>query len=144
MPGTRDGSETTAAIRVGVTLEEYRAKVAQGLKWCTGCKLWKMREEYGADKSRGDGLAARCTACRRVKSRAARVGGPPDQRTATLATEAVRKAVRQGRLAPIRSLKCRDCGKVARHYHHHLGYARTHWLDVIALCVGCHRRRHLG
>jgi hypothetical protein len=38
--------------------------------------------------------------------------------------------------------KCRDCNEQAEEYHHYLGYAPEHWLDVIALCKDCHRQNH--
>ena len=38
---------------------------------------------------------------------------------------------------------CERCGAVKRlHAHHHLGYAREHWLDVRWLCSPCHRTVH--
>lgn len=30
------------------------------------------------------------------------------------------------------------CGKQAEQYHHHLGYAPEHRLDVIPVCIKCH------
>ena len=58
-----------------------------------------------------------------------------------MARNSVNDTVRQGRLAPVRGLPCFDCGKPAAEYDHHRGYARTHWLDVQAVCCRCHRRR---
>lgn len=38
---------------------------------------------------------------------------------------------------------CEDCGTRMRvQAHHHKGYSRAHWLDVIWLCPPCHGRRH--
>jgi hypothetical protein len=48
--------------------------------------------------------------------------------------------VRSGRMAPARELWCSHCGSKADHYHHYLGYDEYHWLDVIPLCVRCHKR----
>lgn len=42
MGQTKDGALKIAASKIGVTLEDYRAKFAAGLKWCTGCKTWHM------------------------------------------------------------------------------------------------------
>lgn len=48
-------------------------------------------------------------------------------------------AIRYGRKRPAREFKCDNCGQKAREYHHYLGYEREHWLDVIPLCIKCHR-----
>lgn len=44
------------------------------LKKCFRCREVKAREQFGRDKTRGDGLAAACKACRRVKVRVCRKG----------------------------------------------------------------------
>ena len=54
------------------------------------------------------------------------------------AKNAVAYAVRSGKLPPAKTLQC-FCGNQAKHYHHHKGYATEHWLDVIPVCVKCHR-----
>jgi len=53
------------------------------------------------------------------------------------AREAVRHAVRGGKLPRADALKC-SCGNQAKHYHHHNGYDKAHWLDVVPICVPCH------
>ena len=57
----------------------------------------------------------------------------------------VRNAIRNGRL--VRSDNCELCGSLDngsyRSYieaHHHKGYDREHWLDVIWLCTTCHKK----
>ena len=45
--------------------------------------------------------------------------------------------VRSGKKPPARTLKCRQCGKQAEEYHHHKGYAKENWGDVIPLCRSC-------
>jgi hypothetical protein len=55
------------------------------------------------------------------------------------ARQAVRNAVRSGKLPPVKTLKCIRCGNQARDYHHHKGYAEKHQLDVIPVCRPCHR-----
>jgi hypothetical protein len=126
-----------------VTVAQYQQKVAAGFKWCFRCSAWKLREQFPIDRSRGDGLAAACFDCRRVKERRTFVtSGTTQERQG--AHDAIRWAVKRGRLAPASSQVCMDCGAAARHYHHHLGYDRSHWLDVVALCARCHRRRHWG
>jgi hypothetical protein len=56
------------------------------------------------------------------------------------AAAAVHKAVRNGRLPKASELKCTCCPAQAVEYHHHNGYDKAHWLDVIPLCIKCHRR----
>ena len=54
------------------------------------------------------------------------------------ARDAVNNAVRSGKLPHAKSLDCVKCGKGARHYHHHNGYERKFWLDVVPVCITCH------
>lgn len=58
------------------------------------------------------------------------------------AHSAVKYAVDNGRIPRAKSLKCASCGKQASHYHHHNGYDREHWLDVVPLCNLCHGSEH--
>ena len=54
------------------------------------------------------------------------------------ARDAVNRAVRNGKLPPIRSLQCKICKTNARHYHHHKGYEKENQLNVIPVCIPCH------
>ena len=58
--GSAVGAAKVAAHRIGIDVAEYEARVAAGLKWCSRCKEWHLREAFGIDRSRGDGLAAAC------------------------------------------------------------------------------------
>ena len=60
------------------------------------------------------------------------------------ATNRVHHAVRSGRLERVRSLFCVRCGDPAEEYHHHKGYQPEHQLDVIPMCVPCHRFEDIG
>lgn len=54
------------------------------------------------------------------------------------AYEAVRQAKRTGRLK--RPSRCSKCKKFCKpEAHHHKGYRRKDWLNVLWLCTGCHR-----
>jgi hypothetical protein len=58
---------------------------------------------------------------------------------------AVTSAVRSHRLPNVFTLFCRgslDCYKKSEVYHHHLGYAPEHWLDVMPVCKKCHAKLH--
>jgi hypothetical protein len=155
---TPDGAILVAAKHLGTTPDEYRAHIAKGEKWCTGCKDWHPRGDFGSDASRVDGLATICLEGKRAKQKAAYV---PLGRTSRLGTflapsrsgdkkQARRRAnhaVANGRLAPPNALPCFDCGHrwkpgERRHeYDHHLGYAAEHQLDVQAVCTTCHVTR---
>ena len=56
---------------------------------------------------------------------------------------AVALAVANGRLPRARDVACVRCGSRAAEYHHYLGYAPEHRLDVEALCLPCHVRCHV-
>lgn len=57
-----------------------------------------------------------------------------------LARWSVGSAMKQGKL---KKLPCCDCGSVDRiSAHHHNGYEKDHWLDVVWLCSECHGKRH--
>lgn len=57
------------------------------------------------------------------------------------ARAAVAAARRSGLMGPARLVKCEWCPARAARWHHE-DYRRP--LDVVAICVGCHRRRHAG
>lgn len=54
------------------------------------------------------------------------------------ARTAVWTAIDRGTLPRPTDRVC-QCGASAETYHHHQGYSKEHWLDVIALCWPCHR-----
>ncbi len=54
----------------------------------------------------------------------------------------VSQAIRNNRLPSSKLLKCTYCQNQANEYHHHLGYDKVHWLDVIPICHICHKRIH--
>ncbi len=140
--GSKIGVLKIAAGRLGISYEEYLSKRAKGFKHCGLCRQWKQMERFDIDRSRGDGLASACIDCRRVKVRKQRKIVPPSTKILNQATNAVRKAIDHGSMPKVDSLPCFDCGKPAKHYHHFLGYARTHWLDVRPLCISCHIKCH--
>lgn len=58
------------------------------------------------------------------------------------AQSCIHSVVSDGKIPPAKDLICKECGNSAKEYHHHLGYEREHWMDVIPLCKKCHRDRH--
>lgn len=55
---------------------------------------------------------------------------------------AVNNAVRDSRLSPPSDFACVECGGDAKQYHHHNGYDKEHWLDVVPICRKCHHELH--
>ena len=139
MAGNARGAMKTAAARVGLSLTEYTERTKHGEKWCTGCKAWHPVSAFVVDRSRGDGLRARCLAFDRGRRRAYR------HPLHDAARSAVQNAVKRGRLANPNTVPCMDCahrGDDRRHeYDHHLGYARENRLAVQPVCTICHADR---
>ncbi len=48
----------------------------------------------------------------------------------------------RGVLLPASKKKCEHCGEQAEHYHHYNGYEPINYLDIIPLCMPCHRKEH--
>ena len=55
---------------------------------------------------------------------------------------AVYYAIKRGELSPVHLSECVMCGGTARHRHHWAGYEPEHWLDVIPVCIPCHKAIH--
>jgi hypothetical protein len=64
-----------------------------------------------------------------------------DRAMKAVARQAVKDAVKSGRLPRAHSQRCVDCGGVAREYHHHAGYEIENALRVVAICRSCHSLR---
>lgn len=141
-------------------------------KWCPHCKQVVPASAFYRNRSSGDGLSGWCKVCikdlvrqysktQRGKERDARghrkyrqtIKGRISQRRADHKTKAkypdredartaVNNAVKAGKLRRVTSLLCHKCGSPAHHYHHHLGYAPQHWLDVVPECRRCHHEDH--
>ena len=63
----------------------------------------------------------------------------PDKRRAH---QKVNNVIQVGRLPRPNILQCYYCPEKAEQYHHHLGYKPEHWLDVIPVCIDCHKKIH--
>jgi len=141
--GSSAGVEKTAATRLGLTLEQYRARVALGEKWCTGCKAWHGTDAFSADRTRGSQLSAQCLVAKR------RPRGTRNSEHEA-ARYAVNLDVRYRRLQKANDVPCTDCGHVwtegeRRHeYDHYKGYAPEHRLTVQVVCTLCHADREKG
>jgi len=139
--GSAIGALRTAAARTGLSTAAYQARLDNGEKWCIGCKGWHPRANFQRDRTRGDGLKARCViACRGQRH-------TPRAAPQEAAHRAVEVAVRYSRLPRANTLPCTDCGHIwkpgeRRHeYDHYLGYAPEHRLSVQPVCTTCHADR---
>lgn len=56
------------------------------------------------------------------------------------ARSAVSNAIKLKQLPKASGLNCHYCHNIANQWHHHLGYAPEHWLDVVPICVKCHSK----
>jgi abortive infection bacteriophage resistance protein len=137
-------------------------------KFCHKCGQVKPLSEFNKDKSGKDGYANHCKACEKLRAEQRRrtpkykeyhkqydkqyqqeekrkqwhLEYRRNNKERMVARRAVSVAVRAGRLPRISTLKCSNCPKQARDYHHHLGYAFEHWLNVIPVCRKCHKKLH--
>lgn len=68
MAQTREGALKTAAKMAGMSVDDFEARLATE-KRCTKCKEWRTRDSFGRDRSRSDGLNAKCRSCCRVAVR---------------------------------------------------------------------------
>lgn len=58
-----------------------------------------------------------------------------------LARSMVFYQIKKGRI--VVPIECSECGSIDKlHAHHHKGYAKEHWYDVIFLCSSCHGLKH--
>jgi hypothetical protein len=69
MVGTLLGAQKGAAKRLGITLAQWLAKRAAGLKWCWRCRAWRPEREFVADSNRVSGQRAECIPCCAVRAK---------------------------------------------------------------------------
>ncbi len=65
MTRQQKASAQIAASRLRLALPEYLSFLESGMKHCWSCQLWHPLENFGADRSRPDGLASSCKQSRR-------------------------------------------------------------------------------
>ncbi|MEE9354756.1 MAG: hypothetical protein V3U75_04125 [Methylococcaceae bacterium] len=132
-------------------------------KRCSKCKEIKPLSDFYKKAAKKDGRTCACKSCLRLycqseKGKAthnryeqSEKGETNKKRCAkryrlkfpykNKANKAVQKAIKDGRLPPPKSLNC-SCNEPAQEYHHHKGYEPKHWLDVVPVCVKCHKIAH--
>jgi len=60
------------------------------------------------------------------------------------AREALTNAIHTGKIERATKFKCAKCGNSANEYHHHKGYEKEQWLEVMPICYQCHKDIHFG
>lgn len=132
-------------------------------KRCWKCKSVKLLSEFYRDSHTGDGHTSRCKVCVLTHQRqyqqtekgkevnraaVARYGrtekGKEIRQTEKgklrlKARQAVAYVVATGKMPRARTLQCTYCDKPAKEYHHHHGYEKPFWLDVVPACFDCRR-----
>lgn len=138
------------------------------MKQCSKCKEWKSESEFKGRKDTKDRLQYYCRICDTRASkipvkkwketlagkesakrtlqkyrekgkhvpieRAYRKNNPDKIK----ARNAINGKIRRGKFPHISTQRCNKCNDPAYEYHHYLGYAPEHRLDVIPLCHNCH------
>lgn len=114
-------------------------------KFCPICEQSKPVSEFNRNRTRKDGLQHACRPCqnqRRAEDERRNPRAPlrgKRRSIEAIASEKVRRAVRDGRL--VKPDACENCGATGTLLHgHHDDYSKP--LDVIWLCPTCHADRH--
>jgi hypothetical protein len=159
MAQTKHGAILSFCSRHNISVDDFNKKTSDGLKWCTKCKCWHNKNNFGKDSSRKDGLASSCVAGRRVLYSETYI---KTGKTSTMgrrfkevrcfdksqSRHRVNHLVEIGLLPNPNHLPCSDCGHSVlsdgkkHEYHHYNGYDANNQETVIALCIKCHRTRH--
>ena len=128
-----------------------REPVPKGMRRCNGCKAvkWLSLEFFYLDLSDPSGFAYRCKQCFKwhrqdpaiKKALNARYlekyHADAELKQRMKARQAINRGYRTGKVP--KPIFCQFCLTSCRpEAHHHLGYEREHWLDVVWLCKRCH------
>lgn len=122
-------------------------------KVCTLCKRAKPLSGFYVIKKTGKPMPA-CKECvkanrraygktKRAKINRAKRRAIPENRQKKRSRDAVKCAWSRGEIPHPTECACVICGAPATHYHHHKGYERENWLDVVPMCWG-HRDMDAG
>lgn len=109
--------------------------------YCSGCKVCLLeyihRPHVAAKRAAYNARYRRTPQGKDVNKRGTlkyRQKNPDSAR----AQQSVKKAIEHHKLPHPTTLACAYCGQPADQYHHHMGYAREHWRDVVPICAKCH------
>lgn len=134
------------------TTTRKRINVYVGIKWCARCRSYLAVEHFGLDRTKRDGLSGWCRRCRAGSEKGrrdrtgeltraalrARYNKDPEQHKARVA---VARAIARGVLT--KPTECQVCRRGRRiEAHHHCGYERKNWLNIVWRCRQCHTLEH--
>jgi len=125
--------------------------------FCTPCKHCRLEKQTEYDKTHREECAIRSRDWRelngerhseysrgwaarhpqKIKRRQARYRAESPEKNK--AHTAIHNAVSRGKIPSASSLSCIDCGGQAQEYHHP-DYTKP--MEVVPLCIKCHKRRH--
>lgn len=165
MSGNRHGVEKAWAKRLGLTLQEYQARQAAGLKRCRRCRFWKQVAAFCLDATRSSGRGSCCNECRRQPARQAKLplASPSDiQRLRYASDEDYRYKCRQRVYARKRGVApvpvegrdnyldwtggvCLYCDNEATTWDHIVPVSsggRTEPGNIAPACRSCNSRKH--
>lgn len=120
------------------------------MKKCNRCHKTKLLGRFSKDRSRKDGLQAKCKSCEReikrekrwsLRNRRTKKTVKRKLQPATEKRRANKKlyyAVKTGKV--IKPEKCQRCNKKDKLHGHHPDYNKP--LEVVWLCTMCHGREH--
>jgi hypothetical protein len=78
-PRLIEANHRTAAVKLGLSFEEYRTHVEAGRRFCWDCREWLPADDFARDANRPSGRKSQCRACcnrDRRESEARRRGEP--------------------------------------------------------------------
>ncbi len=135
-------------------------------KLCSKCRQRKDLVYFNKKAERLDGRASNCKSCTRkadinysktftAKITKKRYRQSAAGRTADMASKKrypkrhcarsmVYRRVKSGAIIAPTYLLCIYCTRPAKHWHHHLGYDTEHVLDIIPVCIRCHKCLHIS
>ncbi len=123
---------------------------------CPCCTEIKYLSDFHKDATRKDGVTSHCKECRKPAGKKKRNGYKnmnnrqmeaskryiakyPKKR---LAIAFIRRLITKGVILPASSKKCIHCRKQAQHYHHWNGCEPINYLEIVPLCMPCHKAEH--
>lgn len=128
------------------------------MKHCTKCGEEKELAEFYKNRNKRDGYSSECKNCSLAYRQTERGKAMHKHHRQTEKYKATRKrylichpeykkarnvisnAIAAGKLPLPNTMQCHYGNHQAEQYHHYLGYAPEHRLDVIPVCLKCHKK----
>jgi len=137
------GGHAFAANRLGVSLPEYESHLSAGQRWCSYAKHWVDARQFTASALPKGGPCKSCSTIKNSNRKPYKQRASKSEPHLKWARYKVYYAVKKGLLPHASTVACSQCqhlGEDRKHeYHHHKGYAKKYALDVIPVCINCHK-----